>query len=70
MSAAIVVVSTPYFAVTDENGFFSIQEIPAGKYDVEIWHELLGTKNAQISIPQSGTIVLEAIYNQIAEIKW
>jgi hypothetical protein len=69
MSAAIVVVSTPYFAVTDENGFFSIQEIPAGKYDVEIWHELLGTKKAQISIPQSSTIVLEAIYNQIAEIK-
>jgi hypothetical protein len=69
MSAAIVVVSTPYFAVTDENGFFSIQEIPAGKYDVEIWHEHLGTKKAQISVPPSGTIVFKAIYNQIDEIK-
>ncbi|HEX6436995.1 MAG TPA: hypothetical protein VF182_07675 [Candidatus Binatia bacterium] len=69
MTAAIVVVSSPYFAVTDETGFFNIQEIPAGKYELEIWHEVLGSKTAQISIPQSGTILLDAIYNRVPEIK-
>jgi hypothetical protein len=66
MSAAIVVVSTPYVAVTDEDGLFTIEEIPPGKYDVEIWHEVLGTKKTQISVPQSGTILLEAVYGQIS----
>jgi hypothetical protein len=65
MSAAIVVVSTPYAAVTGEDGSFIMDEIPAGKYTVEIWHEVLGTKKAQISVPQSGTISLEAVYGQI-----
>jgi hypothetical protein len=65
MSAAIVVVSTPYVAVTGKDGSFIIAEIPAGKYDVEIWHEILGTRTAQILVPQSGTIALEAVYGQI-----
>jgi high-affinity iron transporter len=69
MSATIVVVSSPYFAVTGAKGLFTIEEIPAGKYDVEIWHEVLGTKKAQISVPQSGAILLDAIYGQIPEMK-
>jgi hypothetical protein len=53
MSAVIAVVSSPYFAVTDETGLFSIQDIPAGKYELEIWHEVLGSKTAQVSIPKA-----------------
>ena len=69
MSAAIVVVSSPYVAVTSENGLFTIEEIPPGPYDVEIWHEVLGSRKAQISIPQSGAIYIEAIYGRTPEIK-
>ena len=65
MSAAIVVVSTPYAALTGEDGSFIMDEIPAGKYDVEIWHEVLGTKTAQTLVPQSGKVSLEAVYGQI-----
>lgn len=65
MSAAIVVVPTPYAAVTGEDGSFIMDEIPAGKYDVEIWHEVLGTKTAQTLVPQSGKVSLEAVYGQI-----
>jgi hypothetical protein len=69
MSATIVVVSSPYFAVTDETGLFSIEKIPPGKYELEIWHEVLGSKTAQISIPGSGTILLDALYNRVPKIK-
>ncbi len=69
MSAAIVVVSSPYVAVTGENGLFTIEEIPPGMYDVEIWHEVLGASKLQISVPQGGAIFLEAIYARIPEIK-
>ncbi|HYQ97472.1 MAG TPA: hypothetical protein VEO92_03825 [Candidatus Nitrosocosmicus sp.] len=69
MSAAIVVVSTPYVAVTGESGLFTIEDIPAGKYAAEIWHEVLGIKKTQISIPPSGAIFLDAIYGRIPEMK-
>jgi hypothetical protein len=39
MSAVIVVVKTPYFAVTAKNGRFQIGELPAGEYRMRIWHE-------------------------------
>ena len=69
MSAAIVVVSSPYFAVTGENGSFSIAGIPAGNYDVEVWHEVLGTKKARLSISESAAVFLETLYGRIPQMK-
>jgi len=39
MSGYIVVVATPYFAVTDKDGNFEIKNIPAGKYTLKTWSE-------------------------------
>jgi plastocyanin len=39
MSGYIVVVPTPYFAVTDKDGNFEIKNIPAGKYMLKTWSE-------------------------------
>ncbi|HHT9119440.1 MAG TPA: carboxypeptidase regulatory-like domain-containing protein [Candidatus Hypogeohydataceae bacterium YC41] len=39
MSAWIVVRDNPYYALTDENGHFSIAEIPPGTYQLLLWHE-------------------------------
>jgi plastocyanin len=39
MSGWIVVHDSPYYAVTDENGDFKIDDIPPGKYTVTMWHE-------------------------------
>jgi hypothetical protein len=65
MSAAIVVVSTPYFAVTGENGSFFINGVPAGSYDIEIWHEVLGTKRARVTVAESATRAVEIVYGGI-----
>ena len=40
MSAAVVALSTPYFAVTARDGSFHIPNVPPGLYRLEIWHEL------------------------------
>jgi plastocyanin len=39
MSGYVVVVPTPYFAVTDKDGNFEIKGIPAGKYTLKTWSE-------------------------------
>ena len=39
MSGYVVVVPTPFFAVTDKDGNFEIKNIPAGKYVLKTWSE-------------------------------
>jgi plastocyanin len=39
MSAVIVVTRTPFVAVTDREGVFRIQAVPAGEYRLRVWHE-------------------------------
>lgn len=39
MSAAVMVVEHPYFAVTNENGAFKIENVPPGTFKIKMWHE-------------------------------
>ena len=39
MSAYILVVDTPYYAVADSGGHFSIPGVRPGRYKVKVWHE-------------------------------
>jgi plastocyanin len=39
MEGVILVVPTPYFATTDEQGAFTVRDLPAGTYGVVAWHE-------------------------------
>jgi len=39
MSGYVVIVPTPYFAVTDKDGNFEIKNVPAGKYTLKTWSE-------------------------------
>src|SRR5262245_45742179 len=62
MSAAIVVTQSPYYAVTDRHGRFVIEQLPAGEYEMETWHEKLGTKTQRILVLESGRISVEVVY--------
>ncbi len=39
MSAVILVVDTPYFAVSGKDGIFEIDKVPAGEYKLKVFHE-------------------------------
>jgi hypothetical protein len=39
MNAEIMVVSHPYYAVTDESGKFELTDVPPGQYQIVAWHE-------------------------------
>ncbi len=39
MSGYVVVVPTPYFAVTDKEGNYAIKDVPSGSYTLTTWSE-------------------------------
>jgi plastocyanin len=62
MSAWIVAVDHPYYAVTDASGKFTIEDVPAGTYTVEYWQEKLGTQTKQVTVAASGSATADFAY--------
>lgn len=50
MSSYIGVVAHPFFAVTGEDGSYELAGLPAGTYEIEVWHEKLGTLSATVTL--------------------
>lgn len=59
MGAWIVVADHPYYAVTDENGAFKIEDIPPGKYVLRAWHEALGKVDKEVTVAGGQTATVE-----------
>jgi hypothetical protein len=63
MSAYVVVTDQPFSAVTDADGNFTIENVPLGDYELEIWHEWLGVHREPIRVKggeETPTVVLKA----------
>jgi hypothetical protein len=50
MRSYISVAAHPFFAVTGEDGSFSIKDLPAGEYEVEAIHEKLGNQTGKVTV--------------------
>jgi plastocyanin len=55
MSAFVTVSPHPFYAVTSANGSFEIAGLPAGTYELEAWHERLGTQSATVTVADGET---------------
>jgi hypothetical protein len=51
-----VVLENPYFAVSSKDGSYSIKNIPAGTYNVSIWHEKLKGASVKVTVPATGSV--------------
>jgi len=56
MRGHIAVFDHPFFAVTNEQGRFRITGLPEGTHTLTIWHEILGSRSAQVTIPPEGDV--------------
>jgi plastocyanin len=50
MEGWLVATPNPYFAVTDKSGNFKLTDVPAGTYNVEVWHEKLGKSSQKVTV--------------------
>jgi len=54
MAAHVAVFDHPMFAVTRDGGRFEIHSVPPGTYTLVAWHERLGTREQQVTVPAPG----------------
>lgn len=47
MKAWVAYVPHPYFAVTNEKGEFTLENVPSGEYKLGYWHEVCGNNNKE-----------------------
>jgi len=54
MEGWIVVLPTPYFAVTDEKGDYTIKDVSNGKYMLKTWHKKLAPSQSEAVVASDG----------------
>jgi plastocyanin len=61
MESHVAVLPNPFFSVTNSDGTFTVQNVPAGTYQVKTWHALLGERTASVTVTTGGeaTLLLE-----------
>ena len=60
MRAWVVVMEHPFHAVTGAAGEFALDNVPRGKYTLNVWHETLGTVTKDVTVGDGdATTVIE-----------
>lgn len=57
MKAWVFVADHPYVVVTGRDGRFSLEGVPAGRYEVRVWHERLGEKLKSVEVGEAAAEV-------------
>ncbi len=64
MTSYIAVMDHPHFSVTEKDGGFTISGIPAGTYEVEAWHEVLGTQSTSVTVADGETATADFTFSR------
>ncbi|MDX2507723.1 MAG: carboxypeptidase regulatory-like domain-containing protein [Gammaproteobacteria bacterium] len=59
MHGFVFVAKNPYYAVVAEDGSYTINDIPAGKYKVKAWHGTLGEQKGNAEVTGGGTATVD-----------
>lgn len=60
------VMEHPFFAVSSTAGAFAIAELPTGTYEIEAWHERLGTKSATVTVKDGELVKIDFAFDRPA----
>ena len=63
MSGHIGVMSHPFYGVSDGSGMFTLKGVAAGTYTVTVWHEIFGSKSAEVTVADGGSAAADFTYS-------
>ena len=66
MHAYVFVTEHPYRAVTDGEGRFVLDDVPPGVHTVAVWHELLGSREHQVTVAPGETVTVDFALEALA----
>jgi hypothetical protein len=55
MTAYVLAIETPYFAVTDAEGKYTISGVPDHTYKLSVWHERLKKQTREVTVNGAST---------------
>lgn len=55
MPSYLCAIPHPFFNVTNNSGFFRLENLPPGTYAVETWHETLGVRQQTVTVQKEQT---------------
>lgn len=59
MEGWVIVLETPYYAVCDKEGNFTIENLPPGDYTLKVWNKKLKSDDLKITVPEEGDVTVE-----------
>ena len=59
MSAFIGVFNHPFFAVSGNEGTFTIKDVPPGDYTLEAWQEIYGVQHQKVHVEAAGATTVD-----------
>lgn len=62
MHAYVGVLPHPFFATTGADGAFTIANLPAGTYTIEVWHEAFGSQTSTVTVQDDETKAADFTY--------
>ena len=65
MAAYIAVLPHPWAALTDENGRFTLRNVPVGTHKIYVWHEALGTMARDIRVNGEGSTTADFQFSTV-----
>ncbi len=63
MAGYLHVLPHPFFAITGDDGTFTIKGVPAGTYRLEAWHEKLGTQTKTVTVKPGETVTVDFTFS-------
>ena len=63
MAAYIAVLPHPWAALTDENGRFTLRNVPVGIHKIYVWHEALGTMARDVRVNREGSTTADFLFS-------
>lgn len=60
----LYVVETPYFSISNQDGAFTIDHVPPGRYQLLAWHPTLGLQRQAVTVEADQTVDADFTFQQ------